>query len=358
MSKLKFKETLKTWFHNVFSETPASSYNFSLESTSNPVLNETKYENEASDLSLDAQSVNSPDADIKKVYSMLDLNLEYMKVRYNSMINSDIEIREFTLTARNRQYKAFIMYIDGMINSSIMNDNIIKPLMLKNSANSYDGSQNRVISEVVTNNITVRKVKKFDIADYIFSCLIPQNGIKKTSNFDELVSGINSGNCALFIDSLDVAFNIEVKGFEKRSLEKPNNEMVVRGEQVAFTENLRTNTSLVRRYVNNENLIIENINVGTISKTSCAICYLRNVANTDLVAEVKYRMNNLKIDYIVSSGQLEQLIQDNGNISLPQVVSTERPDKAINYIFGGRVVIIVNRISLCFGCTSVFFQTF
>ena len=82
---------------------------------------------------------------------------------------------------------------DGKDYISIMNDNIIKPLMLKNSANSYDGSQNRVISEVVTNNITVRKVKKFDIADYIFSCLIPQNGIKKTSNFDELVSGINSG---------------------------------------------------------------------------------------------------------------------------------------------------------------------
>ena len=37
---------------------------------------------------------------------------------------------------------------------------------------------------------------------------------------------------------------------------------------------------------------------------------MKNISNDDLVAEVKYRVNNLKIDSIISSGQLEQFIQD------------------------------------------------
>ena len=105
----------------------------------------------------------------------------------------------------------------------------------------------------------------------------------------------------------------------------------VRGE--AFTEVIRTNTSLLRRLANNENLIIENIEVGNLSNTKCAVCYMRNIANNELVSEVKYRLNNVNIDYLISSGQLEQLIEDNGKCSLPQLT---------NYFLEGRVVILVN----------------
>ena len=331
MKNNKFLEILKKIFLD------NDIYDFTLETTTNPIVNESD-QNKCS-LSLNKQEVNlkSP----KKVFEVLDLNLEYMKTRYNSMVNSDIQIREFILNAKNRQYKAFLVFIDGMVNNSSMNDFVLKPLMLKNLSNMAD-DQDRVVLQTLTNNITVRKIKKFNIIDYISSSLLPQNTIKKTNDFDELVSGINEGNCALFIDTLDIAFNIEVKGFEKRSLDNPNNEVVVRGSQVGFTENLRTNTSLLRRYINNENLIIESTTLGVLSKTSCAICYLKNVANSDLVSEVKFRVNNLDVDYIISSGQLEQLIQDNGAFLLPQIISTERPDKASSMLFEGRVCIIVN----------------
>lgn len=157
-----------------------------------------------------------------------------------------------------------------------------------------------------------------------------------------LFLGINSGNCALFVDTLDTAFDIDVKGFKQRGVSKPENEIVIRGSQEAFTESIRTNTSLLRRFVNNENLIIENIEIGNLSNTKCGICYMKDIANNELVSEVKYRLNNINIDYLISSGQLEQLIEDNGNSSLPQIIATERPDKATNYLLEGRVVILVN----------------
>ena len=157
-----------------------------------------------------------------------------------------------------------------------------------------------------------------------------------------LFCGINSGNCALFVDTLDTAFDIDVKGFKQRSVSKPENEIVIRGSQEGFTESIRTNTSLLRRFVNNENLIIENLEIGNLSNTKCGICYMKNIANDELVSEVKYRLNNINIDYLISSGQLEQLIEDNGKFSLPQIIATERPDKATNYLLEGRVVILVN----------------
>lgn len=286
--------------------------------------------------------------DIKKVFPSLNVNLDYIKVKYNTLINSDIVIREFTLIARDKQYNAFLVYIDGMVDSKLINDFVLKPLMLRNDANTYNPSENKsTISKTIANNITVKKVKKFNLEDFIYNSLVPQNSITKENEFEKIITDINYGNCALFVDTLGTCFDIEVKGFKQRSISAPNNEIVIRGSQEAFVEVIRVNTSIIRRLVNNENLIIEDLEVGKISRTKVAVCYLKNIANDDLVAEVKFRINNLDIDSLISSGQLEQLIQDTPNSIFPQLLSTERPDKAASHLFEGRVVVLVNGTPYC-----------
>ena len=99
---------------------------------------------------------------------------------------------------------------------------------------------------------------------------------------------------------------------------------------------------MLRRIINNENLIIENVEVGNLTKTKCAICYIQDLTNPDLVSEVKYRLNNLEIDSLLSSGELEQLLADSNILGVPCMLSTERPDKSSKYILNGRVVILVN----------------
>jgi len=69
---------------------------------------------------------------------------------------------------------------------------------------------------------------------------------------------------------------------------------------------------------------------------------MKNIASDDLVSEVKFRVNNLDVDSIISSGQLEQLIQDNSLVPIPQMLATERPDNAAQHLLEGRVVVIVN----------------
>lgn len=283
---------IKSMLSNLLTYKPDKKYNFTL-----PETTEEQGNNSGLNFSVDSNFENAPESNSKKVYSSIDVNLEYLKVRYNTLINSDVNIREFTLIARCKEYKAFLLYIDGMIDSKVINDFVLQPLMLRNDANTYKDEK----SIAVASNISVKKVKKFSLEDYIYNCLIPQNNIKKELEFSKIISDVNYGNCALFIDTLPIAFSIEVKGFKSRSVSEPHNEVVVRGAQEAFVETIRVNTSLLRRIINNENLIIEASDVGSVTRTKVAICYMKNIANDELVSEVKYRINNLDVDSLVSS---------------------------------------------------------
>lgn len=168
----------KDLFNNFFSYKPSANYQFNLSETSQTEENNSNIQNSTK------EKIN--------IFPGLTVNIEYIKTKYNTLINSDIVLREFTINARGKQYNAFLVYIDGMVDSELMNDFVLSPLMLRNKNNLYDGPQNKVISESVTNNITVRKVKKFDLSNYILGCLMPQNSVTEISDFDDASKGINS----------------------------------------------------------------------------------------------------------------------------------------------------------------------
>ena len=161
---------IKNLFTNMFSYTPPVNYQFRL----------------SEEAEIQEQEINNSSVmqEKVKIHPNLNVNMEFIKTKYNLLINSDIILRNFTLNARGKQYDAFLVYIDGMVDSQVMDDFILKPLMLRNRNNLYDSSQSKVISETISNNITVRKVKKFDLPNYLMGCLMPQNAVKEISDFD------------------------------------------------------------------------------------------------------------------------------------------------------------------------------
>ena len=185
---MSFKDMLTNMVKNVFDSPDQNEYNFTLSSP---------YENN-SNITPEELDENEKIFEAENIFPSISVNLEYVKVKYNTLINSDIVVREFTLTARNRQYKAFLLLIDGMVDSELVNDNVLEALMMRNRANIFDGEQNQVINEAKTNNITVRKVKKFDLESYISDCLLPQNSVKKVNSFKDAFDGVNVGDCLLF----------------------------------------------------------------------------------------------------------------------------------------------------------------
>lgn len=308
---------IKNLFNDLFKYKEKEEYNFILPNVSNN-LNEKDFEKE----------------DNTKIYPSLEENRTYLKSKYNMLISSDIKIRDFTITLKSKKIPAFLLYIDGMVEDKSINEFIMQPLLLRNSIKMQDFSKTFIDTE--------RKTIKINLENFLYESLIPQNSVSKETEFSKIIPKVNNGFCVLFVQNLSVALCIETKGFKGRSVSEPVTESVVKGSHEAFVENIRTNTSMLRKIINNETLIIEECEVGTISKTKVDICYLKNIANDDLVAETKYRINNLKIDYLISSGQLEQFIKDSATTAFPQTISTERPDRTCNYILKGRVVILVN----------------
>ena len=325
------------FFKKLFEYKPDKPYNFS--------IGEEKFdiENEKNN---DTNSTNNENqADPKNIFTKVSDNLNFLKYKYNALISTDVIIREFSLLAHNTQYNAFVIYIDGMVDSPSINEFVLSPLMIRNRANVFDEKQKKFISEETVDKVKIKKIKnekETNLTEFIYNSLIPQNSVTKITEFSDVYSAINMGDCVLIVDSISTAFDIDVKGFKQRSIDTPSNEIVVRGSQEAFVENIRTNTSMIRRIVNNENLVFQTIKVGKITKTQVAIGYIKDIANPDLVSEVNYRINNLDIDYLISSGQLEQLIQDSPDSLFPQILATERPDKTTNYLLEGRVIVIVN----------------
>ncbi|NLX76004.1 MAG: spore germination protein [Clostridiaceae bacterium] len=257
-----------------------------------------------------------------EVSGSLTTSLEVMKKRYSADINGDFKIREFKVRVKDKAYPAFICFFDGLVDSMVINSNILVPLM--------------------TLSVMPMDTEDRSVKDIIFSHLIPQNQIKMCKTYQEVVDEINFGGVGIFIDSLDAAFAADVKGWEHRTVEKPTSELNIRGPREAFIESIRANTALIRKILKDENLIMEDVLIGERSKTPCSIVYIKNIANSRLVDEVRKRLKSIKIAYLRDAAELEHFIEDDTFLPAPQILLTERPDRVAAYLSEGRVAVIVH----------------
>lgn len=260
-----------------------------------------------------------PKSDISR---QLSENLKTIEDRFSASLNGDLIIRKFGITVKDSIIPAFLVFFDGLVSTKVIDDDILQPLMLLSNLDIKDDGN--------------------DILKYIRSHILPHNQLKEVRTHQEIIDEVYFGGCGLYIDGLDTAFAADVKNFPGRSVERPNNELVIRGPQEGFTENLRDNTGLIRKRLMDQNLIAENIIIGNRSKTPCSIMYIKDIANESLVNEVRRRLKNIDVDYIMDTGELEQFIEDDPSLPAPQMLATERPDRVCTMLIEGRVAIIMH----------------
>lgn len=131
---------------------------------------------------------------------------------------------------------------------------------------------------------------------------------------------------------------------------------MVRGPKDGFTENIEVNTSLIRRRIKSPELRLELFTIGTQTKTKILISYLEGVAKEEIINEVRKRLGRIKIDGVLESGYIEELIEDNPLSPFPQLEHTERPDKVAGAILEGRVAILVDTSPHVLIAPTIFFQ--
>ncbi len=246
----------------------------------------------------------------------IDENIELIKTAFNSEKNKDIIIREFKI---GNKLKAFIAFIDGMADRTTINEFIIRPLLVKKDYSEIECNMDKILLEVIETNQST-----------------------KIADSEEMIYEILVGNTCLYVDGCDYCISSETKGFEKRSVSTPQTEGVVRGAQEGFTENLRTNVTLVRRIIKNKNLTTEFLKIGARNHNQCAVMYINGLINPAIVEEIKRRINSLDTDFIPGSGILEQFIEENPWSIIPTIMSTERPDRTASHLIEGKAVIIAD----------------
>ncbi len=287
-----------------------------LNAASLDLFNKDEFKDDFDDCNISDESLK------KKISAQLDTNLKVIKKAFKIPSNSDLVHREFKITVKDEALKGFIVFIDGMTDRVSISNNILQPLML-------------------LSNIEIKEEIK-DIGEFIYNRLLPFNQIKKTDNYKELISNINFGGCAVFIDGLNYAFAADVKSWEHRGVAPPRSETVIRGPQEAFNEQIRANTALVRKILKDKDLMVEGTTIGKRSNTPCAVMYIKDIANDSLVKEVLNRVKNINIDYIFDTGELEQLIEDSTLIAAPQIIATERPDRVAMMLAQGNVAVAMD----------------
>ncbi|MDL0427033.1 spore germination protein [Bacillus amyloliquefaciens] len=158
----------------------------------------------------------------------------------------------------------------------------------------------------------------------------------------EAVISILRGKCAVFINGLDSVYILSTGKREKRSVNEPTSEKVVRGPKVAFIEDSDTNVAMIRQRTNHPKLKTKKVPIGENKLKYATVMYIDDKADPSVVSDVVKRLSEVKMDDIQDSGTLEELIEDNKYSPFPQIQNTERPDKVSSALFNGRVAILVD----------------
>ena len=186
---------------------------------------------------------------------------------------------------------------------------------------------------------------------------IPAIQIEKVDTLSDAIKKVLIGASALFIENEEQALVMDVKRYPTRSIEEPSTEKVVRGSRDGFVEVLLTNVTLIRRRIRDPRLKCELMSVGKRSNTDVCIVYLNDVADLDLVREIKKKIKDVKIDGIpLADKQLEELIIGKTWNPFPCVRYTERPDVASVHLLEGHIVILVDNSSSAMIIPSTFFH--
>jgi len=249
------------------------------------------------------------------VQKELHKNEAYMKAEVGASVSFDVDFREIIILHRKVQ----LYYINGLV------DDITVVQLLKKLIEINDDEVNEgKVATIIKNRLVNLQVD-------------PHTKLELLT--DELLNGL----VVLFIDGEREAYVIDVRQYPGREPEEPDTERVIRGSRDGFTENIISNTALIRRRIKDKGLRNEIIRVGKRSKSDICISYIDSIANEKLVELVKEQINKIEIDQLVMADKaLIELFFDKKWNPFPIVRYTERPDVAAHHILSGYIIVIVD----------------
>lgn len=253
----------------------------------------------------------------------LKSNVVYLKQAFDRC--SDFIVREFEI-ATDYPIRVAMAYIDGLVNKQMITEDMIKTFM-------YDATHINTKGLLQSSE---------DFQNLFTERLLAFTEVKTGDKMKELFASLLTGETVLLVNGLSTYFAVSTQSWKQRAISEPETEAAVRGPKEGFTESLQTNITLIRRRIKTPRLKFETFKVGTLTNTAVCISYIDGIVNDKIVAEVKERLQRIKIDGVLESGYIEEYIEEAPFSMFPTIHSTERPDKVAGGLLEGQVCLIVD----------------
>lgn len=211
--------------------------------------------------------------------------------------------------------KFAIIYADGVVNKEFLGELVAKPLSLLPN-------------------------KQPDFSAVQAALLFPE--LKQETNFETVQKEILDGNSALFIDGVNACVIVGAKQPPSRAVVEPPTSVTVKGPREGFVEDIKINMGLVRKRLKTPNLQFKMLNAGKQSNSHIAICFLKGIANEQVVDELEEKIQQINEDIILDSSYIADEISPRKHSAFPQVGTTEKPDIFSAKLSEGRVGILVD----------------
>lgn len=233
------------------------------------------------------------------------------KIKLDSNNSSDYVYR--TLNILNNRID--IIYIETIANTDDINDYILRKLtLLKNDNYS-------------------------DFTDYVINSL-PTASISKINSYTKSIDKLLMGYTIIIINNKDF-IAVETKRNLSRGIDKADYEKSITGPKDSFNEHFNTNVGLIRRRIKSLDLQLERHEIGTLSKTSLGLMYIKGVCKKEIKEKIIEKLNKISIDGIIDSGYIRRWINTNKSL-FPTIKQTERPDLASQALLEGKYLIIID----------------
>lgn len=216
----------------------------------------------------------------------------------------------------------YIYAIDGLTSGGDISEYVVKPLMQDSAAGTMQELYDRALHATVYNSVAEACPDLNDVANKL----------------------VNGFSVALFGAAGAIAF--EDKTGEKRSPSAPEVENTVKGPKDAFTETVRTNTSLLRRHLRTPALRLYETKVGRRSLTNVTVASIEGLTDPALVERMKARLASIDIDGLITPAAVEEYVTGSRSTAFPLLQYTERTDRFAQALLDGRVGLLVDGLPL------------
>lgn len=194
-----------------------------------------------------------------------------------------------------------------------------------------------------------------DVSLQNFSTIISTAEVTQIED-SQAVEKILMGNVVIIMSGEEKMLAVDILKYPARIPSEPPTSSVIQGPREGFTEDIRTNITLIRRRFYNKNLVLTDLFVGKYSNTRITVAYLNGVANKKVVKEIVDKLNAIDVDGIIDSHYIIKYLEKHPRSLFKQVGSMEKPDIIAAKMLEGRVAIIIDGSPIVLTLPFLFFE--